>query len=131
MDRPDGKPEFKKQYYQKYLPENAGSGLPVVQVEVKEPEDKSAVIRFRLEGEAKKYFAINKKTGMIKTEGEPLDWETTPVITFPVFAYEKQSPKITGQTFVRVIVSITTFLYFFEANIPGYIMLGGNVLHSK
>ena len=117
MDRPDGKLELKKQYYQKYLPENAGPGLPVVQVEVKEPEDKSAVIRFRLEGEAKKYFAINESTGMIKTEGEPLDWETTPVITFPVFTYEKQSPNITGKIFVRVIVSITSYLYFSEVSI--------------
>ena len=56
---------------------------------------------------------------MIKTEGEPLDWETTPVITFPVFAYEKRSPNITGQTFVRVIVSITSYLYFSEASLPG------------
>ena len=78
------------------------------------------MIRFRLEGEAKKYFAINEKTGMIKTKGEPLDWETTPIITFPVFAYEKQSPNITGKTFVRVIVSRTSYLHFSAVTIYAY-----------
>ena len=105
QDRPDSKPEFLKQYYEKYLPENAGPGLSVVQVKVVPPDDSSAVIRFRLADLAKPFFAINEETGLITTEGDPLDWEVNPVITFPVYAYEIKSPEITGQTFVRVIVS--------------------------
>ncbi|XP_028409982.1 protocadherin-like protein isoform X2 [Dendronephthya gigantea] len=105
LDRPDSKPEFLKSFYEKYLPENAGPGLPVVKVEVKKPEDPKAVIRFRLDEKALPYFEINDVTGMITTVGEPLDWEVTPIITFPVYAYEIRSPNITGQTFVRVKIN--------------------------
>ena len=87
------------------MPENAGAGLTVVQVKVKTPEDPKAVIRFRLDETAQKYFEINEKTGLIKTANGLLDWEKDPVITFPVYAYEVRSPNITGQTFVRVVVS--------------------------
>ena len=87
------------------MPENAGAGLNVVQVEVKPPEDPKAIIRYKLDEIAEPYFVINERTGLIKTAGDLLDWEITPVITFPVYAYEIRSPNITGQTFVRVVVS--------------------------
>ena len=92
-------------FYEKYLPENAAPGLPVVQVEVKTPEDPEAVIRYKLDAKATPYFEINNETGIITTAGDPLDWEVTPIITFPVYAYERRSPTITGQTVVRVKVS--------------------------
>ena len=105
LDRPDTKPEFLEQYYEKYLPENTGPGIPVVQVKVKTPEDPKAVILYKLDKKATQYFAIDEDKGRITTAGEPLDWEVNPVITFPVYAYEKRFPNITGQTFVRVVVS--------------------------
>jgi hypothetical protein len=116
QDRPDSKPEFLEPYYEKYLPENAGPGLPVVQVKVRKPEDPQAVIRYRLDEKATPYFEINEETGMIKTAGDPLDWEITPVITFPVYAYERRSPNITGQTFVRVVVSQTIISLLVDSN---------------
>ena len=88
-------------YYEKYLPENVGAGVNVVKVEVKKPEN----IEFALDDVAKQYFSINKADGRITTSGKLLDWETTPVITFPVYAYDKKSPEQKGQTFVRVIVN--------------------------
>ena len=117
LDRPDSKPEFKEQYYEKYLPENAGPGLRVVQVQVRTPEDPSAVIRYKLDDLAKPFFAINEETGLITTEGDPLDWEVNPVITFPVYAYEIRSPNITGQTFVRVVVSKTLILLLIDLSL--------------
>jgi hypothetical protein len=110
LDRPDSKPEFPKQYYEKYLPENAAPGLTVVQVAAREPEDPTAVLRYKLDEKATPYFVINERTGLIKTAGDLLDWEVTPVITFPVYAYEIRSPEITGQTTVRVVVSKTMSL---------------------
>lgn len=111
LDRPDSKPEFLKPYYEKYLPENAASGLTVVMVEVKKPDDPNAVIRFRLDNKAKSYFKINETSGLITTAGDVLDWEVTPVITFPVYAFDIKRPALTGQTFVRVVVSIFIHLY--------------------
>lgn len=105
QDRPDSKPEFLEPYYEKYLPENADPGLRVAEVKVRTSEDTTSVIRYKLAELAKPFFSINEETGQITTEGDPLDWEVNPVITFPVYAYEIRSPNITGQTVVRVIVS--------------------------
>lgn len=98
MDRPETRPEFVEDYYEKYLPENVGPGVNVIQVQVKKPED----VEFSLDDIAKPYFTINKLNGLIKTGGELLDWEKNPVITFPVYAHDKKNPTEKGQTFVRV-----------------------------
>lgn len=90
------------------MAENASPGVEVVQVGVKKrPENSTTSIRYRLDKKAMPYFAIDKNTGMITTDGEPLDWNVIPVITFPVYAYEDRNPNITAVTFVRVIVSKT------------------------
>ena len=104
----DSKTEFQEAYYEKYVAENAESGLEVVQVRVKQrPAKSTSAIRYRLDEKAMTYFTIDEKTGMITTQGKPLDWNVTPVITFPVYAYEDRNPNITAVTFVRVIVSKT------------------------
>ena len=112
------KPEFQEAYYEKYVAENSSPGIEVVQVEVKErPVNSTSAIRYRLDEKAMPYFVINENTGMITTKGEPLDWNVTPVITFPVYAYEDRNPNITAVTFVRVIVSKTIDLLICQKHV--------------
>ena len=120
MDKPETRPEFVEDYYEKYLPENVGPGVNVVQVQVKKPEN----VEFSLEDIAKQYFTINKLNGLIKTGGELLDWEKTPVLTFPVYAYDTKNPTERGQTFVRVKLNDVNDArpYFPDQPYIGYIL---------
>ncbi|XP_029101859.1 cadherin-17 [Scleropages formosus] len=92
-------PQFFHDIVQVTIPENVTNGETIVEMKAKDPEGKE--IRFKLEGDEKKWLEIDAESGVIKSKGK-LDREEVAEYKVRVTAYEKENPEQETQRNVTI-----------------------------
>lgn len=101
LDTNDNIPQFRNLIYEATIPENSPPGQRVEKVSATDLDSPKIQndLRYSLDADGQRNFAVDAVSGQITTANQRLDREVNPVVTFTAFAFDG---KHRGQALIRV-----------------------------